>query len=311
MDSGTFTWGFDNASPLDKVVVDGDNKTVHMVTSPKDQYHWPLTNQVVEILPWSAVLSNGEKVAEKSGHLSKVDASYDPDTGIFTLLTPLPATPLPPHSFGLEWENRADAADLKKQDPSVYFYMCVWNRGSDVASDPAIKFTAGTPVNIGNTGLAVTIAGADFNATDFWIIAARPETPNRVVPWDLETGMRPFEVRRFFAPLAVIWWGTDASGKVTGQVIHDCRRKFNPLTSDDCCCTYTVGDGKESHGDFDSIQEAVDSLPERGGKICVLPGEHKANVIIFKPDTDPDKRLGETKLLFIPTPGRRTLLFSP
>jgi hypothetical protein len=280
IDSSTFTWGFDNASPLYKVTVDEDGKTVHMVITPKDQYHWPLTNQVVEILPWSAVLSNGEKVAEQSGHLSKVDASYDPDNRIFTLLTKLPAVPSPPHSFGLEWENRTDAADLKNQDPAVYFYMRVWNRGSDLASDPAVKFTAGTAVNLGNTGLAVTITGTDLNATDFWIIAARPETPNRVVPWSLETGVPSFGVRRFLAPLAVISWRIDASGKITGQIVHDCRRKFNPLTADDCCCTYTVGDGKESHGDFNSIQEAVEALPERGGKICVLAGEHNACVII-------------------------------
>src|SRR5690606_11423569 len=89
VDEHTFTWGFDNASPLYRITIDADGTTVHMDTGPKDQYHWPLTNQIVEILPWSAVLSNQEKLAEQHGHLTKVDASFNPDTGIFTLRTPL------------------------------------------------------------------------------------------------------------------------------------------------------------------------------------------------------------------------------
>jgi hypothetical protein len=62
--------------------------------------------------------------------------------------------------------------------------------------------------------------------------------------------------------------------------MSDCRKKFNPLTEQECCCTYTVGDGIRSNGDYNSIQEAIDSLPAYGGKICVLPGEHEANVVI-------------------------------
>jgi len=54
--------------------------------------------------------------------------------------------------------------------------------------------------------------------------------------------------------------------------IEDCRRVFQPLTRLGTCCTYRVGDGIVSRGDFTSIQAAVDALPPEGGKICVLPG---------------------------------------
>jgi len=275
VDSGNFTWGFDNASPLYRVTVSADGKTVKMLTEPKDQYHWPLAGQVVEILPWSAVLPNGEKIAEQLGHLSRVEASYKPVPGEFTLAEAVAPT------FGTDWKSRSDKDNLEDQQRSEYFYLRAWNRGNDLESDPKISFTPGTPVTLGHSGIQVTITGNDIVAADYWVIAARPETPNRVVPWELEQGIAPHGVRRFFAPLAVIRW-TNINQQVSGEIIHDCRKRFNPLTEQDCCCTYTVGDGIRSKGDFSSIQEAINNLPGQGGKICVLPGEHIANVGILK-----------------------------
>jgi hypothetical protein len=276
IDDTHFTWGFDNASPLYRVAVSANGKTIKMLTEPKDQYHWPLSNQVLEILPWSAVLSNGEKVAEQIGHLTKVENSYDPDTAEFTLQNPIAP------SFGIDWKNRADKNDLDDQTPPEYFYARVWNRGDDLSSDSKISFTSGLPADLGHTGLQITITGNNRIAGDYWVIAARPETPDQVIPWQLEQGIPPHGIRRFFAPLAVIKWTneTNSDRLVSGKIIHDCRKKFHPLTEQECCCTFTVGDGKKSKGDFNSIQEAIDNLPADGGKICVLPGEHIANVVI-------------------------------
>ncbi|HRI61427.1 MAG TPA: DUF6519 domain-containing protein, partial [Saprospiraceae bacterium] len=123
-DRDHLTWGFDNAAPLYRVTVSANGAEVRMLTEPKDQYHWPLSGQVVEILDWSAVLSNGEKVASTKGFMSKVSGSYNPDTGKFLLSVPLPA------SFGKEWKNRNDSQSLDNQTPSEYFYLRVWNRGS-------------------------------------------------------------------------------------------------------------------------------------------------------------------------------------
>jgi hypothetical protein len=277
VDNTHFTWGFDNASPLYRVAISANGKTVKMLTDPKDQYHWPLSNQVIEILPWSAVLSNGEKVAEQMGHLTKVENSYDPDTGEFTLQDAVAA------SFGIDWKSRTDKNDLNNQTPPEYFYMRVWDRGDDMTSPAKVPIMAGA-VSLGHTGLQVTITGNDRVDGDYWVIAARPETPDQVIPWQLEQGIPPHGVRRFFAPLAVIKWTNEAvgDGAVSGKIIHDCRKKFHPLTEQECCCTFTVGDGKKSRGDFNSIQEAIDNLPAEGGKICVLSGEHIANAVIMQ-----------------------------
>jgi hypothetical protein len=280
VDSTHLTWGFDNAAPLYRVqmVADQSQKRFAMKTPPKDQAHWPLSGQIVEILPWSAVLANHEVISENRGFLARVDASYNPDKKQFTL-----ATVLLPAGFGENWNNRSDASDLKGfhnfKDGNQFFYMRVWNRGEDVTSKPAIEFQPGKPVKLGYTGLRVTLTGADRVAGDFWIIAARPETPKQVLPWRLADGMAPQGIRRYYAPLALIRWSY-VKKEIKGKIISDCRETFRPLTSLRNCCTWFVGDGVASHGDFDKIQEAVDSLPLQGGEILILPGLYPESITI-------------------------------
>jgi len=144
--AGHFTWGFDNAAPLYRIKVVRD-KIVEMETLPKDQYHWPLSGQTVEFLPWSAVLPNNEKLAEQTGILRKVAISYNPDNKTFEINSPLPL------NYGMEWKNRSDATDLVTPEDHVYLYMRIWNRGSDLRSPENISFTIGNPVKLGNTGL--------------------------------------------------------------------------------------------------------------------------------------------------------------
>jgi len=114
----TFTWGFDNASPLYKVAVSGVRVT--FLTAIKDQQHWPLAEQIVEILPRSAELSNNEYIADLTGSLRKVATSYSPNPPEIELKQPL--------GSGVEEDK--------------YLYLRVWNRGSDLSSDAEISFTA-------------------------------------------------------------------------------------------------------------------------------------------------------------------------
>ncbi len=270
VDGSHFTWGFDNAAPLYRVLIgnnaNGQPRKITLLTEPRDQAHWPVSGQVIELLPWSALLPNKEKTAEVKGFLAKVDASYDPDTKELFITTDVPA------GFGEDWLTRPDAANLQPE----FFYMRVWNRGSDMASPPAIPFVNAAAVTLGNTGLSVTFTGNDHHPNDYWIIAARPESPNLVVPWLLEQGRGPHGIRRWFTPLAVIQWTPGAGGKV----VHDCREKFPPLTHIRGCCTYTVGDGTHSYGDFTSIQKAIDALPPEGGEVCIRPGIYKQSFTI-------------------------------
>ena len=54
---------------------------------------------------------------------------------------------------------------------------------------------------------------------------------------------------------------------------------------------YSVGDGKSTHGDFDSIEEAITHLPTAGGEICLLPGLHETNAVIARSLQRHDPRL--------------------
>ncbi len=267
----TFTWGFDNGSALYRVSLSADRTKVTFITEPRDQAHWPLAGDTVELLPWSALLPNGEKVAEHQGHLSGLASSFNPDVREVTLTDP------PAAGFGQEWQARPDAALLGEE----YFYLRVWHRGTDRTGTPAIPFTAGTPVELGHTGLSITLDGGVFRPGDYWTIAARPNSPSEVMPWQLLTGASPIGPKVFAAPLALIQWRRRGRN-FAPQIISDCRARFLPLTSPETCSTYTVGDGSHSRGHFDSIQAAINALPLTGGEIHVLPGEYRENVRIVR-----------------------------
>lgn len=258
VDATHLTWGFDNASPLYRVTLETDQNgaltVVKFVTTPKDHAHWPLQGMVVELLAWSAVLANGEKLAENGGFLTRVALSYAPGT---------------PPTIGL-----ADAVPATF-GTAPFYYLRVWDRGGDLASPPAMPFAFGAPVGLGTTGLAVTLGGNDAAPGDFWVIGARPATPDRVVPWRLLGAAPPHGLRRFYTPLALITWTS-----IDGKVASDCRETFVPLTRLRGCCTVTVGDGIISYGDVNTVQAGVDALPPDGGEVCIKPGTYPGFVSI-------------------------------
>jgi hypothetical protein len=271
-----YTWGYNNAAPLYRVQIesrDGDRVVVRMLNLPRDAVHWPLQGQVAEILPWSAALDNGETVAELSGHFSKVAVSYNPDEETFELEVEVPP------GFGEQWKVRSDQDGFFDGTPAdEYFFLRMWNRGDDLESPALIPIDEG---DLGNTGLHVEFVDGPLRANDFWIIAARPSTPDVITPWLLEAaGGAPIHgVRRYRAPLGLIEWRNE-DGDLTGTLIHDCRPPFLPLTKIRGCCSVSVGDGTHSFGQFTSINAAIASLPSTGGTVCVLPGVYEESVVI-------------------------------
>jgi hypothetical protein len=277
VDATHYTWGYDNAAPLYRAQVSpkgGQMVRLTLLTQPKDAVHWPLKGQVVEILPWSAALANGERVAELQGHLCKVQVSYNPDDHTLDIDVPVPTAAFE------QWKARADKADFFNGSAAQDFlYLRVWNRGDDLASPAAVPIAT---ADLGHTGLSVSFGGAPLRPNDYWVIAARPAAPDVVVPWQLAlpSGAAPNGIRRYRAPLALIGWKTQA-GQTTGSVLHDCRPPFQPLTRIRNCCSVTVGDGSKTFGMFTSIQAAVDALPPSGGTVCILPGRYLEAVRIL------------------------------
>ena len=149
-----------------------------------------------------------------------------------------------------------------------------------------IRAVADFPVDLNPTELEdgirlefATSATTIYVPEDFWVFPLRAgEIAN---PQPLIDDEPPQGIRYHRVPLAILAWDGSADLSLEEGTIEDCRRVFQPLTSRmKTCCTYRVGDGIESHGDFTLIQAALDHLPERGGEICVLPGTYFENVLI-------------------------------
>lgn len=125
-------------------------------------------------------------------------------------------------------------------------------------------------------GVEIRFAAGSCKTGDFWLIPARTNTGNVEWPFDPAAPNNPLNcaprgITHHYCRVAVI--EVDNTGKVT--LIEDCRRPFSPLTEIDsgsCCCNVTVGD--TGAADFRTIQEAVASLPQTGGRICVLEGTY-------------------------------------
>jgi Family of unknown function (DUF6519) len=142
------------------------------------------------------------------------------------------------------------------------------------AINPVSDFTnAATPVELldGIRLIFDAPAVASYVPGNYWTFQVRAgEIGNEPVLIDDRAPEGP---RYHRVALAEITWGDPVE-------IEDCRRHFRPLTQLDTCCTYRVGDGVHSHGDFTSIQDAINALPARGGEVCVLAGVFNENITI-------------------------------
>lgn len=270
-----WVWGFDNASKLYRVKIGNidevnERTTLHFLTEPADLPSMPRAGQVVEVVAWGAKLPNQEKVAELQGGVTTVYSSYDPSDKTMVIVGALPAAAGGWLELHEEHHNSADT------EPE-YLYLRVWDRGAEIIDNVTTLAEypiSDIPRDLGSTGLAVRFPATGIPG-DYWIIAARPSTPELVTPWDLttDTGVPPHGPRRFYAPLATLSWSAAPEAEIS-----DCRTQLRRLCEGGCC-TLTVGDGERSFGHVNSLDDAVELVPN-GGKICVLPGLHKTNAVL-------------------------------
>jgi hypothetical protein len=286
-----YVFALDNAGPIYRVrtgaAADG-LIPVTMLTEPADEARWPLSNTVAEVMPWGALLSNGQKVSRVPGVFLRVAQGYDPDSRGFAF----GAADQPElDTLTRVWDDgHSDRGQLPNDnDPEGdYLYVRFWHRLDD-AGDPVLLDTAGPHVLLNRLGIDPVFAGTGI-AGDHWTVAMRPNTPRAVVPWDLTQpgGVPPHGPMRLFAPLALVTFrppqpGESENAEVIASV-EDCRPRFTPLVDRDGCCTHSVGDGVTSFGDYASIQAAIDNLPAEGGRVCLLPGLYEEEVLIDRDD---------------------------
>ena len=184
----------------------------------------------------------------------------------------------------LDLPNAPIFGSIPASSNSVFFRL--WNDIRPITDFP--KVTAPTAPNELRDGIRLEfepVAGANYVPGDYWTFSVRAgEIKNNDILIGKDsggtiTGEPPEGIHYHRVPLAILNWNANRNITAPDQ-IEDCRHIFQPLTKLATCCTYKVGDGKHSYGDFDSIQEAIDQLPATGGEVCVLPGEYTENILV-------------------------------
>jgi hypothetical protein len=165
----------------------------------------------------------------------------------------------------------------KIKDPSSPVFFRLWNGIDDISLFPV----AATPKQLEH-GIHLEFDNVgNYRAGDYWNFDVRVDYDNDQVLIDSQA---PHGIRYHRLPLAILHWDDDANAypeiSFSEGQISDCRDIFRPLTRQAVCCTFVVGDGESSFGDFNSLEEALRHLPKKGGKICLLPGKHWANLEI-------------------------------
>jgi hypothetical protein len=173
-------------------------------------------------------------------------------------------------SDGVITLNNAPAfGDVPTSSDDVFFRL--WN-GIELISD----FSGGLVAL--QDGILLdfdAVAPGKYTPRDYWTFSVRAGEIKNNPP--LIANQPPQGIHYHRVPLVELTWNSNPIASVD---IEDCRRVFQPLTKVATCCTYRVGDGVHSHGDFTKIQEAINHLPANGGEICVLPGNYEENVWI-------------------------------
>lgn len=291
-----YVWACDNAAPLYRATM-GDLRNLSevsgtptliriQVTTPfKDEQHKPRVNQVVEVVPFAAVIENhlagyvgtapiGIAAAE-IGRFAAVASPLD-DQGGFTIDVSGRLAEF--QAIVTRWDaGHPNAAQLNNEDGTDAggIYIRFWqDRTADQPVEIPIGFYPGEP--LGTTGIIPRLITPGRRG-DYWIAALRPDTPTRIVPFDLlsaEKGVAPHGPHHFFAPIGLF---QQTNGSVTEMI--DCRRRMRKLI-DGGCATFTVGDGRRNVGDYTVIQNAIDALPPEGGRIFILPGRYQQNIAL-------------------------------
>ena len=250
-----FKWSHFNGGLVGTGDFDTTNHQVELFGNKNAILYSGLRDFYLEALEYNAALGCWQVIYGAKASLASDQTLALPDPAvnpgdIFKGVIP-PAPPTGKRFFRL-WNGieRVDSFKIKKDLPD--------NLGIQLTFDPE---------GIGK-----------YTPSDFWTFEARAGdlgNPPVLIP-----SLPPQGIFYHRVPLAEIDW---TSNSVTGDHIEDCRVLFPPLTKLKTCCTYRVGNGIHSHGDFKKIQDAINALPKTGGEVCILPGQFDENVVLQPP----------------------------
>lgn len=260
----TFKWSRDNGSILTGLD-DISGSTLTVSGLGPDDVHGFSDKQWVEIIDDAAELS------QKSGPLVQIKTA---DRATDTIVLESTSATLP-----------------TSIDKARHYKLRRWDSDGPVKAE--IPATNNGWIALEN-GLEIKFtAGGTYRAGDYWLVPARTAVASETgsLEWPLGADgstlpQPPHGIHHHYAPLALV---TVQQGQFKAPPLSDCRKPFPPLievgegrspAKGAPCCTFVVGDGATTHGDFDDIDEALRHLPQAGGELCLLPGDHRVNAVI-------------------------------
>jgi uncharacterized protein DUF6519/carboxypeptidase family protein/parallel beta helix pectate lyase-like protein len=249
-----FKWSRDNASVVSAVnsisAPGGPNSVLKLASLGRDRVLRFSSGD------WVEVLDDNSELAGQAGFLTQVTAPPDEANRTITVQPPIPAALFDPSN--VERHTRVRRWDQRNTGP-----------GSNVNATTGLIDVTSTAQDI-EDGIQVTFSddpsGGQLHVGDYWIFAAR------TVDGSVEALQKtpPQGILHHYARLGFMTWAAGGAGTFG----PDCRQFWPPAGGGDCtgCCTVTVGDGVNSHGNFTDIQKAIDSLGPAGGEVCLGRG---------------------------------------
>jgi hypothetical protein len=256
--TGTFVWGYNNASFLYRVTA-VDSQTLELSSTPIDTYHTPRPGEAVEVLRTAISLGNKDYVAEHTGQVQTPTQAFVPETRRLSLPNALPA----------------EYTDPKK---TPQLFLRLW--------EAEVPFTPGKPADLAGSGLQVVIQPGGptglLTIGQYWMFAVRPSTPQQLYPKRyLDAPQPPEGPRMWVCPLAVIDWTLATLPQF--NLLEDCRQFFDnlvELTKRGKCCSITVTPDDVTHRG--GLQAIIDSNNNVLVTISLRPGAYqlKAPLVI-------------------------------
>jgi hypothetical protein len=337
-----YVWAFDNAAPLYRVrlVLDGGGGArVDMLTPPKDTFHYPRQNTVVEFLPWEALLENGwprdgqvtganvnnQKVAARAGFFAEANGPYDPSVRCFHVrLAPGSALQLGVGSgkTGAKAESQATTNLKTGSVPTQDGIAVRWDNQHPFADQ--LNFT-----DSGSDGFVAVLYMRVWHEKQPDAPLTIPTSSNKPLG---QTGLVPvFTGRGRLGDFWTIAVRPDAPDEILPREImqeggvppHGPHEVIAPISLvtwgstfgtahqviaiEDCrpALPSLIDRGCCTYevgpgGDFETIQAAVNALPLSGGRICIQPGVYREEIQLT----------GRSNVVLAGC-GERTLIISP
>ncbi len=268
----TFKWSRDNGSVVTGVT--NISNVTNSLGNPASQLAVQSLgrDQVLGFAPgnWIEVVDDSLEFAGMPGELHQID-TIDFSSKTITLANKLSGfstgdTDPTRHTRIRRWDQ---SGKVYEEDGKTVWWDIDAQGAADIPVPPS-----GTSLIVEN-GIIVSFdlssSGGSFLTRDFWNFAARTADGSVEILDKAPTR----GLHHHYTRLSIVTFPSSAT---------DCRTPWSPSGGSQqecsCCCTCTVGDGVESVGQYKSINDAINALPDAGGEVCILPGRYFENVFI-------------------------------